>query len=78
MLQRSPGRITGVGVGVLSAVRLDGRPGSAVHSDDERQLTTLTLAHALRPGVHTLTFSVVSEADAYLAAAPPQARSGGG
>ena len=41
----------------LADVRLDGAPVSAVVSDDERQLSTVTLAQPLAPGEHTLTFS---------------------
>jgi len=41
----------------LADVRLDGAPVRAVESDDERQLTTVTLAQAAPPGEHTLTFS---------------------
>ncbi len=41
----------------LADVRLDGTPVATVASDDEQQLTTVTLAHTARPGLHTLTFS---------------------
>jgi aminopeptidase N len=41
----------------LSDVRLDGVAVAAVASDDERQLTTVTLAHPARAGEHTLTFT---------------------
>lgn len=41
----------------LSEVRLDGAPASAVVSDDERQLTTVTLARPAPAGEHTLSFS---------------------
>jgi aminopeptidase N len=41
----------------LTDVRLDGKPVAKVATDDEQQLTTVTLAHAARPGTHTLTFS---------------------
>jgi len=41
----------------LTDVLVDGEPVSKVDSDDQRQLTTLTLAHAARPGTHTLVFS---------------------
>lgn len=41
----------------LSDVRLDGAPVAAVVSDDERQLTTVTLAHPAGAGEHTLTFA---------------------
>ena len=41
----------------LTDVRLDGKPASQVVSDDERQLTTVTLADAVTPGTHTLTFA---------------------
>jgi aminopeptidase N len=40
----------------LHDVRWDGIPASSVVSDDERQLTTVTLARAALPGSHTLTF----------------------
>ncbi|HTC15887.1 MAG TPA: hypothetical protein VK695_08825, partial [Steroidobacteraceae bacterium] len=45
----------------LSDVRLDGRPVSGLRSDDEQQLSTLTLAQPLRSGVHTLSFSYVAK-----------------
>jgi aminopeptidase N len=41
----------------LSDVRLDGVPARGVQSDDERQLTTVTLAQPAPVGEHTLTFS---------------------
>jgi aminopeptidase N len=41
----------------LTDVRLDGAPVARVVSDDAQQLTTVTLAHAARPGTHTLAFS---------------------
>ncbi len=40
----------------LSDVRLDGKPASGVVSDDEQQLTTVTLSAAARAGRHRLTF----------------------
>ena len=44
----------------LSDVRLDGAPASAFVSDDERQLTTVTLPQAAPVGEHTLTFSFIA------------------
>jgi aminopeptidase N len=41
----------------LSDVQLDHRPVATVESNDEQQLTTVTLAAPARPGRHTLTFS---------------------
>ena len=41
----------------LSDVRLDGGRISRVATDDARQLTTLTLARPVAPGMHTLSFS---------------------
>jgi aminopeptidase N len=41
----------------LADVRFDGKPVAKVASDDEQQLTTVTLVHTARPGLHTLTFS---------------------
>jgi len=41
----------------LHQVRLDGKPVAKVVSNNEQQLTTLTLAHPAKPGMHTLTFS---------------------
>ena len=41
----------------LTGVLVDGKPVTRVDSDDERQLTTLTLAHTVKPGAHTLVFS---------------------
>ncbi|MGO9803489.1 MAG: M1 family aminopeptidase [Steroidobacteraceae bacterium] len=41
----------------LSDVRLDGTPASAVVSDDEQQLTTVTLAQPSAAGEHTLSFT---------------------
>jgi aminopeptidase N len=41
----------------LSDVQLDYRPVASVASNDEQQLTTVTLAAPARPGRHTLTFS---------------------
>ena len=41
----------------LRDVRVDGRLVASVASDNERQLTTLTLSKAIRPGKHRLTFS---------------------
>ena len=41
----------------LSGVRLDGRPVKSTVSDDEKQLTTVTLDKAAAPGRHTLSFS---------------------
>jgi len=40
----------------LREVRLDGAPVAAVASDDEAQLTTVTLAQPANRGAHTLTF----------------------
>ncbi|HTV49961.1 MAG TPA: M1 family aminopeptidase [Steroidobacteraceae bacterium] len=40
----------------LTGVRLDGAPAAAVKSDDEQQLTTISLAHAAAPGTHRLIF----------------------
>ena len=41
----------------LAHVRLDGKPVQTVVSDNQAQLTTLTLAAPATPGHHTLTFS---------------------
>jgi aminopeptidase N len=41
----------------LSDVKLDGKPVKGTVSDDKAQLTTVTLAGAMKPGRHTLTFS---------------------
>jgi aminopeptidase N len=41
----------------LTDVRLDGATVGKVVSDDEQQLTTVTLAQAAHTGIHTLTFS---------------------
>jgi len=41
----------------LSDVRLDGNPVQSVASDDDRQLTTVTLAAPAAVGMHTLTFA---------------------
>jgi aminopeptidase N len=41
----------------LDHVLFDGRPVSAVESDDEAQLTKVTLAGPAAPGLHRLTFS---------------------
>jgi aminopeptidase N len=41
----------------LADVRLDGKPVAKVASDDEQQLTTITLPRTAGPGLHTLTFS---------------------
>jgi aminopeptidase N len=41
----------------LRDVRLDGRPAESVKSDDEQQLTTVTLVAPASPGLHRLTFS---------------------
>jgi len=45
----------------LSDLRLDHRPVASVRSDDERQLTTVTLVTAAPVGRHTLTFSYVGK-----------------
>ncbi len=41
----------------LAAVRFDGKPVAKVVSDDEQQLTTVTLSQPAHPGTHSLTFS---------------------
>jgi aminopeptidase N len=41
----------------LRDVRLDGRPVQSVASNDEQQLTTVSLAVPAPPGKHTLTFT---------------------
>ena len=41
----------------LRDVRLDGRPVKSVASNDEQQLTTVSLAAPAPPGKHTLTFT---------------------
>ncbi len=41
----------------LDHVLFDGRPVQKVESDDQAQLTKLTLAKAATPGLHRLTFS---------------------
>ena len=41
----------------LTNVRLDGKPVKATASDDERQLTTVTLRAPAQPGRHTLSFA---------------------
>ncbi len=41
----------------LSHVTVDGRPVKEVHSDDQAQLTTITLKDSLRAGSHTLRFT---------------------
>ncbi len=41
----------------LHGVRLDGKPVKAVVSNDEQQLTTVTLAKPATPGMHTLSFA---------------------
>ncbi|MFI4889494.1 MAG: M1 family aminopeptidase [Steroidobacterales bacterium] len=41
----------------LTDVRLDGRPVKSTVSDDDRQLTTVTLPRAARAGRHTLSFA---------------------
>lgn len=41
----------------LDHVTLDGRPVKGVESDDARQLTVVTLAAPVKPGVHKLAFS---------------------
>jgi aminopeptidase N len=41
----------------LRDVRLDGRPVQSVASNDEQQLTTVSLATPAPPGKHTLTFA---------------------
>jgi aminopeptidase N len=40
----------------LTDVRFDGKPVAAVASDDQKQLTTVHLAHPARVGPHRLTF----------------------
>jgi aminopeptidase N len=45
----------------LHDVRFDGRAVQSVATDDARQLTTITLAGAARPGRHRLTFSYLGK-----------------
>jgi aminopeptidase N len=45
----------------LRDVRLDGKPARKVVSDDEAQLTTVTLPAPVRVGTHTLTFSYIGK-----------------
>jgi aminopeptidase N len=63
----------------LSDVRLDHRPVASVVSNDEQQLTTVTLAAPARPGRHTLSFSYTGriENQPHGLFAQPFARNGG-